>query len=137
MHNTAAALEIHGLPPHVASWSAARLDGLVPAVLERWRRSAATLPSRFVLVICPLVEVLARGGLPERVIELTDPRLRFQHFTGCHRPYVILIHAGADTGSWITAVQQQLAWSESYRAEFLDGALRLQFLNAVEELSTA
>jgi hypothetical protein len=126
--------EIHGMPDYVNSWSAARIKGFIPAVLERWRRSSGELPARFALVICPLVEVHARSGyLPERVVELTDPRLRFQHFTGCHKPFVVLIHDVGDTEAWRSQLQEQLAWSESYQAEVRDGVLRMQFLAAVEE----
>lgn len=132
MH-TADTLEIHDLPAHVASWSAARIRGFIPAVLERWRRSGAELPLRFALVICPLVEVNARGGLPARVRELTSPRLRIQHFTGCHKPYLVLLQCGGDTEAWRREIQEQLAWSESYLADTTDGMLCLRFIAAVEE----
>ena len=127
-------LEIHGVPAYVASWSAARIRGFVPAVLERWRRSSGDLPARFAMVICPLVEVSARGGLPARVRELTTARLRFQHFTGCHKPYVVLFQSGGDIEQWRREIQQQLAWSEGYQAETGNGVLRLRFMEATEEL---
>jgi hypothetical protein len=127
-------LEIHGVPDYVSCWSAAGIRGFLPAVLERWQRNGGAPPARFALVICPLVEVLARGGLPDRVIERTTPRLRFHHFTGCHKPFVVLLHdSGEDDEAWCREVQQELAWSESYRAEFGAGVLRLQFVEAVEE----
>jgi len=137
MNTANESFEIHGIPDYVASWSAARINGFIPAVLERWRRSGGELPARFALVICPLVEVLARGGyLPDRVIELTSPRLRFQHFTGCSKPFIVLIHDGGDTETWRSEIQAQLAWSESYQAELGGGVLRLRFLAAVEEPGT-
>ena len=93
-------LEIEGLPPYVESWSAARIPGFIPAVLDRWRHNSGELPTRFVMVVCPQVEIDARGGLPDRVRELTNPRLRFLHFTGCHKPYVVLLYAGDDAEAW-------------------------------------
>ncbi len=126
-------LEIDGVPANIASWSAAGIPGFVLAVLDRWRRNSGRVPDRFAMVLCPQIEIHAMGGLPTRVRELTDPRLRFQHFTGCHRPYVILFHAAEDAEGWREAVQGQLAWSESYQAEFADGVLRLRFVDAVEE----
>jgi hypothetical protein len=126
-------LEVHGVPPYVASWSAAQIKGFIPAVLARWRRNGGALPLRFAMVICSLVEVNARGGLPARVRELTSPRLRFHHFTGCHKPFIVLFHDGSDIETWRREVQEELAWSESYEVEVGEGVLRLQFLAAVEE----
>ena len=59
-------LEIEGVPPYVASWSAAAIPGFVPAVLDRWQRNYGKLPARFIMVLCPKVEVNAIGGLPDR-----------------------------------------------------------------------
>jgi hypothetical protein len=126
-------LQIHGLPDHVASWSAARIRGFVAAVLERWRRHRGDLPECFTMVICPQSEISARGGLPARVRHLTSPRLRFQHFTGCHKPYLVLLHTGDDAGVWREELQNHLAWSESYQAHCADGLLRLDFIAAIEE----
>ena len=128
-------LEIEGIPPYVQSWSAAALPGLIPAVLDRWRHSCGELPNRFVMVICPQVEINARGGLPNRVRELTNPRLRFLHFTGCHKPYVVLLYAGGDAEEWRAEVQPLLSWSEGYQAELVTGVTRLNFIEAIEECS--
>ncbi len=133
MKSNAAPLEIEGIPVNVQSWSAARIPGFVPAVLERWRRNCRERPNRFVMVLCPQVEVHATGGLPGRVRELTNPRLRYLHFTGCHKPYVVLFHTGADADAWRSEVQQLLSWSEGYEAELSDGITRLKFIEAVEE----
>ena len=126
-------LEIQGVPPYVASWSAASIPGFVPAVLDRWRRNHGELPARFTMVMCPKVEVNAVGGLPAGVVQRTNPRLRMQHFTGCHKPYVVLFHAGEDAEQWRSEVQQLLSWSEGYAAESVDGLTTLQFIEAVEE----
>jgi hypothetical protein len=136
MSTVSDSLEIHGVPAYVASWSAAHIRGFVPAVLERWRRSSGELPARFAMVICPLVEITSRGGLPAHVRELTSARLRFHHFTGCHKPYVVLFQSGGDIEQWRREIQQQLAWSEGYQAEVGDGVLRLRFIEAIEELQT-
>ena len=64
---------------------------------------------------------MPRGGLPDRVRELTNPRLRFLHFTGCNKPYVVLLYSGEDAEAWRAEVQQLLAWSEGYHAELTAG----------------
>jgi len=127
-------LEIQGVPPYVASWSAANIPGFVPAVLDRWQRNYGKLPARFTMVMCPKVEVNAIGGLPAGVVQRTNPRLRMQHFTGCHKPYLVLFHAGEDAEKWRSEVQGLLSWSEGYAAESVDGVMRLRFVDAVEEL---
>jgi len=127
-------LEIHGVPPYVASWSAASIPGFVPAVLDRWQRNHGELPPRFIMVLCPLVEVNSIGGLPAGVRERTNPRLRLQHFTGCHKPYIVFFHAGEDAEEWRREVQDLLSWSEGYAVESVDGLTRLRFVDAVEEL---
>ena len=133
MGSVAEQLEIRDIPPYVESWSAARIPGFIPAVFNRWRRNCGVLPTRFVMVVCPQVEINIMGGLPNRVRELTNPRLRFLHFTGCHKPYVVLLYAGDDAEEWCAAVQQLLSWSESYHAELTAGMTRLKFIEAVEE----
>ena len=127
-------LEVQGVPPYVASWSAAILPGFVPAVLDRWRRNYGKLPAQFIMVLCPKVEVNAMGGLPAGVIQRTNPRLRMQHFTGCHKPYLVLFHCGEDAEEWRSEVQGLLPWSEGYAAEYVDGLTRLRFVEAVEDL---
>ena len=126
-------MEIHGLPPYVKSWSVAVIPRFIPAVLDRWQRNYGELPRQFVMVLCPQVEVSAIGGLPPRVRELTNPMFRMQHFTGCHKPYVVLIHAGEDPEGWREEVQKMLSWSEGYRVEITEEITRLQFVDAVEE----
>lgn len=133
MQAIAQPLEIEGVPPYVASWSAASIAGFIPAVLERWQRSAGELPNRFVMVVCPQVEINARGGLPDRVRELTSPRQRYLHFTGCSKPYVVLLYSGDDPEAWRAEVQPLLAWSEGYQAELTPEVTRLKFIEAIEE----
>lgn len=133
MEPVAEQLEIEGIPPYVESWSAASIPGFIPAVLGRWRHNCGALPPRFVMVVCPQVEINARGGLPDRVRELTNPRLRFLHFTGCHKPYVVLLYTGDDAEEWRVEVQRLLSWSEGYQAELTAGMTRLKFIEAIEE----
>jgi hypothetical protein len=124
---------VEGMPSHVGSWSAARIPGFIPAVLDRWRRQDGDLPARFVMVVCPQVEIDAMGGLPDRVRELTSPRLRFLHFTGCHKPFIVMLNIDGDSGAWCGKVQRLLPWSESFHVETAAGVTRLQFIEAIEE----
>ena len=133
MQPVAEQLEIEGIPPYVESWSAATIPGFILAVLNRWRHNSGGLPTRFVMVICPQVEMSAIGGLPDRVRELTNPRLRYLHFTGCHKPYVVLLYTGADAEAWRSEVQRLLSWSEGYQAELTAGITHLKFIEAIEE----
>ncbi|MGD2075421.1 MAG: hypothetical protein PVG38_10945 [Gammaproteobacteria bacterium] len=127
-------LEIAGLPPYIGSWSVAGIPNFVIAVLNRWQRNYGRLPSRFVLVACPQVEVQAAGGLPARVRELTDSRVRILHFTGCHKPYLVFILLGDDAETRRDEIQKLLSWSEGYRVDLGDGKARLQFVEAVEHI---
>ncbi len=127
-------LQIEGMPPYVKSWSAASIPGFILSVLERWRRNGGELPIRFVMVVCPQVEINAMGGLPRQVKELTNPRLRFLHFTGCSKPYLVLVYSGDGADEWRAQVQRFLSWSEGYQAKLVAGMAHLKFIEAVEEL---
>jgi hypothetical protein len=126
-------LEVEGMPPYVKSWSAATIPGFIPAVLDRWQHNHGELPGHFAMVICPQVEIDAMGGLPNRVRELTNARLRLLHFTGCHKPYIVLLYAGNDAEAWRAEVQPLLSWSEGYQAKRVAGITRLKFIEAIEE----
>jgi len=126
-------IEVNGLPPYVEAWSAAKIANFVPAVLARWQRARGKLPSSFFMLMCPQVEVNAVGGLPPRVIELTDPRLRCLHFTGCHKPYFVVFFTGEDADQRRAEVQELLSWSESYQVDFDSDGVRLDFIDAVED----
>jgi hypothetical protein len=125
--------EITGLPPNIGSWSAVGIPGFVMGVLKRWQRDLGRLPQRFVLVACPKVEVNAIGGLPSRVRELTSPRQRLQHFTGCHKPYLVILLEGEDADARREEIQRWLSWSEGYQVEYLEGLPQLRFIAAIEE----
>ena len=130
-------LEVLGQPPHVRNWSVAGIPGFIPAVLDRWQRNQGRLPDRFMLIACPLVEINAAGGLPGPVRELTNPRLRFQHFTGCHKPYLIILLVGEENGVVREKVQKMLSWSEGYQVEFGHETTRLQFIESIEDCEGA
>ena len=125
--------EVIDLPPNVGSWSAIGIPGFVSGVLKRWERNQGELPARFVLIACPTVEINANGGLPFRVRELTSPRHRLQHFTGCHKPYLVIFLVGEDAETRRYEIQQWLAWSEGYQVECTNGPPRLRFIEAIEE----
>jgi hypothetical protein len=126
--------EVIGVPANVGSWSAIGIPGFLAGALGRWRREQGNLPARFVLIACPKVEINAIGGLPSRVRELTNPRHRLQHFTGCHKPYLVILLEGEDAEARREEIQKQLAWSEGYHVDYTDGAPRLIFIDAIEEL---
>jgi hypothetical protein len=137
MESISMQLEILGQPNYVASWSVAGIPGFIQTVLDRWQRNNGELPDRFMLVACPQVEINALGGLPDRVRELTNPRLRFQHFTGCHKPYLVIMIVGEDAGARREMVQKMLSWSEGYQVEYVDRTTRLRFIEATEECDAA
>jgi hypothetical protein len=122
-----------GQPTYVASWSVAGIPGFMQTALAGWQRNHGRLPDRFVLVACPQVEINVQGGLPMRVRELTNPRLRFQHFTGCHKPYLVILLVGEDAGARREELQKMLSWSEGYQVEHGDKTMRLRFIEAIEE----
>jgi hypothetical protein len=126
-------IELRNVPPHIESWSVAGIPKFVLAVLERWQRNYGELPTRFYAVMCPQAEINAAGGLPARVVELTDPRLRCRHFTGCHRPYFVVFFCGDDADRRRAEVQNWLSWSESYRVDIGENAVRLDFVDATED----
>lgn len=137
MKSTSEAPEIMGLPPYVGSWSVVSLPGFAFSVLNRWQRNHGNLPTQFVLVACPQVEVNAIGGLPSRIRELTNARVRLQHFTGCHKPYLVIFLLGEDAEVRREEIQKLLAWSEGYHVESKNGTTQLRFIEAVEDTEQA
>ncbi|MEI6414196.1 MAG: hypothetical protein WCP34_08035 [Pseudomonadota bacterium] len=127
-------VKIRDIPQHVESWSAARIPGFVPAVLARWRRDqGALLPDSFYMVLCPQAELNARGGLPAAVQELTDPRLRCRHFTGCHKPYFVALFTSSQGDEHRASVQRWLPWSEGYQVRIWPDHIELILREAVED----
>ena len=74
---------------------------------------------------------------PSRVRELTDSRVRIQHFTGCHKAYLVILLLGDDAEARREAIQKWLSWSEAYHVECMEGATRLRFIEAIEENDAA
>lgn len=127
-------IEILDMPQYVESWSAARIPGFVRAVLARWRRDRGTrLPETLHMVLCPQAEINARGGLPKAVLEITDPRLRCRHFTGCHKPYFVVLFTGPQGDEQRAMAQRWLAWSEGYHVKILPDCIQLVLREAVED----
>jgi len=137
MKSTSEPLKIIGLPPYIECWSAVGVPGFIFAILNRWQRNYGRLPSQFVMVACPQVEINAMGGLPARVSELTDSRQRIKHFTGCHRPYLVILLLGEDAEVRREEIQKFLPWSEGYHVDFKDGMTQLRFIDAIEEIDSA
>lgn len=129
-------VEVKGLPAHVAAWSVSHIPGFVLAVLQRWEREYARLPDAFSILMCPQTELNAMGGLPEGVHALTDPRLRCAHFTGCHRPYLVVLFTGEDAEPRRAEAQTLLPWSEGYRVRVVGDRAELEFADAREGLDT-
>jgi hypothetical protein len=134
MDNIPEKLDIVGVPLYVESWNVAKIPGFVSAVLKRWQRSYGELPQRFYIVMCPQVEINTMGGLPTQAYELTDPRLRCQHFTGCHKPYFVVILTGDDADWRRAEIQRLLPWSEGYEVKITEQAIHLTFTEASEDL---
>ena len=128
-------VDIAGLPPHVASWCVAKVPGFVPAILKRWLRAHPDLPEQFELVMCPVAEINAYGGIPARVHELVDPRLTCRHFTGCSRPYYALLFTGADADSRRAETQALLPWSEAYAVTVGAERVDLELISATEDIA--
>ena len=126
-------LKITNLPAYVRSWSVVNLPGFVTTLLENWQRNYGDLPETFSLIACPQAEVNANGGLPSRVIEQTDPRVRIKQFTSCHRLYLVILLMGERAEERRKEIQQYLSWSEGYDVVLDDGLPQLRFLEAVEE----
>jgi hypothetical protein len=127
-------VEIADLPEHVQSWSAARIAGFVPGVLDRWQREFGALPRTFHMLLCPQVEVNMRGGLPPDMHALTDARLTCHHFTGCHKPYLVALFQGKDSVDRCRRALTLLAWSEGYAVEITASAIRLRLVDYTEDL---
>ncbi len=134
MNSTTEQLEILNRPPYVGSWSVVGIPDFIPAVLDRYQRNYGELPAQFSLVACPKVEINAMGGLPSSVREHTDARMRIQHFTGCNKPYLVILLPGEDAENRREQIQKSLSWSEGYEVKLMNGTTQLRFVEATEEL---
>ncbi|MCB1875204.1 MAG: hypothetical protein KDH88_04440 [Chromatiales bacterium] len=128
------AFEIVGTPP---PWSVTLVDKFVVGALERVVDQGGELPERFRISFFPWGEHNAMGGTPEEVREVMDPRLRLVHFTGCGRPYLVVIFIGEKAENDQAVARCQLPWSEHFLGMREGGKLTLEFLGETEELETA
>ncbi len=123
-------LEITGSPP---PWSVTSVDKFVVTALQRAQREGGALPDDFYLTLCPWGERNAIGGTPVQVQEVTDPRFRIVHFTGCSRPYLVAILIGEDAAEQQQVAIKHLPWSEHYGVEMRNGTVRLRFIAYTED----
>lgn len=126
--------DVHGIPVYVESWAAALVPNLVSTALGRWEREYEKLPESFYMLICPQVEINARGGLPADIHEYIDPKLTCRQFTGCLKPYFIALFMHQSAEDRCLKTQQLLAWSEAYKVKIKDGDVILNFVACTEEL---
>ena len=63
-----------------------------------------------------------------------DPRLRIVHFTGCSRPYLVVLFVGKEAARDQQVIMRHLPWSEHYDVEVDgEGTVLLRFLGCTEE----
>ncbi len=122
---------IEGTPP---PWTATSVDKFIVGALGRVERESGNLPPGFHLSICPWGERNAVGGTPSEVREVTHPRFRLVHFTGCGRPYLVALFTGEDAARHQEAAMRLLPWSEHYTASIHQGQANLVYLNCTEDL---
>lgn len=126
--------EIIGTPP---PWSVTLVDKFVTGALGRIVDQGGRLPTEFRISFFPWGEHNAMGGTPEAVREIMDPRLRLVHFTGCGRPYLVVVFIGDKAAGDQEIARCQLPWSEHYRAQDGGDQLTLEFIGETEELENA
>lgn len=125
------AFDIQGSPP---PWSVTAVDKFVVSSLQRAQREGGALPQRFRMSMCPWGEHNAMGKARAPVQAVIDPRLRIVHFTGCSRPYLVVLFVGEDADRDQNVMMQRLPWSEHYEVR-IDGkgSISLRFLGCTEE----
>lgn len=123
--------DIQGSPP---PWSVTVVDKFVVSSLQRAQREGGALPHQFRMTMCPWGERNAMGDARNTVQSVTDPRLRIVHFTGCSRPYLVVLFVGEDASRDQEVMMRCMPWSEHYEVE-LDGAGRiaLRYVGCTEE----
>ncbi len=123
--------QIAGDPP---PWSVTGVDKFIVGALDRVERQGGVLPADFRLSICPWGERNAIGGTPEEVNDITDPRMRLVHFTGCGRPYLVALFSGDEAERQQRIAMQHLPWSEHLSVELSEQTARLHYLDSTEDL---
>ena len=115
-------------------WSVIGVDKFVTGALGRIEGGGGTLPAHFRMSCCPWGERNALGGTPEPVREIMDPRLRLVHFTGCGRPYLVVLFIGDDAAQRQQIAMQHLPWSEHFDVRINGGEAALSYLESTEDL---
>lgn len=122
---------IVGSPP---PWSVTAVDKFVVSSLQRAQREGGALPRQFRMSMCPWGERNAMGeawGMAQAVI---DPRFRIVHFTGCSRPYLVVLFVGEDAARDQDVMKRYMPWSEHYEVELAGkGTIALRFVGCTEE----
>jgi hypothetical protein len=120
-----------GSPP---PWSVTAVDKFVVSSLQRAQREGGALPQQFRMTMCPWGERNAMGETRGVVQAVIDPRLRIVHFTGCSRPYLVVLFVGKEAARYQEVMMRCLPWSEHYDVE-LDGqgTISLRFVGCTEE----
>jgi hypothetical protein len=123
--------QVQGDPP---PWSVVDVNNFIVGALARVEDGGGALPRRFRMSCCPWGERNAVGGTPLPVQEVTDPRLRLVHFTGCGRPYLVALFIGDDAARRQDAARGHLPWSEHFDVSLDGDVAALQYLDYTEDL---
>lgn len=123
--------DILGSPP---PWSVTAVDKFIVSSLQRAQREGGALPQLFRLSMCPWGERNAIGEGREQVQAVINPRFRIVHFTGCSRPYLVVLFLGEDAARDQEVLMRCMPWSEHYEVE-LDGkgTIFLHFVGCTED----
>jgi hypothetical protein len=119
------------LPP----WTVTSVSKFVVGALARVEGATGPLPARFFLSVCPWGERNAMGGTPPQVLEVVDPRMRLVHFTGCGRPYLIVLFTGANAAERQQRAIETLPWSEHFEVANEQGAAALTLIACTEDVA--
>jgi len=114
-------------------WSVTKVDKFLPGVFARAEHEGAALPEAFHISMCPWGEHNTVRGSAEHWHDVMDPRFRLVHFTGCGRPYLVVMFIGEEARRRQTVAARHLPWSEHYRVELDAQTARLHFLGESEE----
>jgi hypothetical protein len=134
MNNPIERCRIEGTVP---PWSVTSVHNFVVGALNRAQRDAWALPGQFRLSICPWGERNILGGTPTQVQEVINPRLRLVHFTGCGRPYLLILFVGEDAAAHQQIAMQYLPWSEHFSVTCHDNEAALDYHGSTEEINDA
>ncbi len=129
MHQVAS-YKVNGAPP---PWSVTGVDKFVVGVIERAEREGGALPDSFFLSLCPWGERNVVDSGADELRDVMDPRFRLVHFTGCGRPYLVVVLTGEDAAKRQQIAMKYLPWSEHYRVCISGSVIELEFVAEVEE----